>query len=97
VTIPLRAGFEDERFAAHQLAHPLDQLGHLESVAGPPDDADRPALDRAEGTGVGIEPEAVAEQCVVADLGVGVERQVVGGNRELGSQRHPQTASHQLR
>ncbi len=38
----------------------------------------------AEGLRARVQPELAAEQGVVADLAVGVERQVVAGERDLG-------------
>ena len=39
-----------------------------------------------------LEPERRADQRVVADLGVGVERQVVAGERDVGVEQHAQAA-----
>ena len=49
------------------------------------------------GARVGLQAEQLAQQRVVADLGMGVEREVVGGEGGLGGQQRPQPRRHRQR
>ena len=91
----VRAGVEDQRLAGDQLGHPPGQLGGLDALGASADDADRVAVDLAEAA-VLLEAKPLTDQGVVADLGVGVERQVISGDRELGFERGAEPPRHPL-
>ena len=57
------------------------------------DEADLSSPVLAEGLAA-LEPERRAYQRVVADLGVGIERQVVPGQRDVGVEQDPQSLPH---
>ena len=75
-------GAEDGRLAAARLAHAREELGGGDAVAlERAAAADRAAAELAERL-VALAAQPLGEDCVVADLRVGVERDVVGGERD---------------
>src|SRR5206468_11995963 len=88
-----RPGVEDQWLATYELRDPAHQRHGIDPVASA-DDPDRPPPDLGEGTIVELEPESLAEQRVVADLTVGVERKVVRGDREPALEGDPQAVGH---
>src|SRR6266508_4128201 len=78
----LGPGVENEWLAVEELGDAAKQGRGPHAFGAPPDDADRPPPDLGERTRVQLESEPSTEQGVVADLAVGVERQVVGGDGE---------------
>ena len=78
-----RPGVEGERLAADGRGDPRNQVSGGDRLGAAPDEADRPAPEGCERPLLGLEPERRAEQGVVADLTVGVEGEVIGGNGEV--------------
>ena len=88
----LGAGVPDERRAAEGVLAAVAQLGEgIPSRVTDEADLSSPVL--AEGLAA-LEPERRAYQRVVADLGVGIERQVVPGQRDVGVEQDPQSLPH---
>ena len=86
----LRPGPLDERLAAGEGGDPRPQLGGRDAVAGERSPAaDRRPAPRSEGLVIGA-PEPLGQQGVVAVLGVGVERDVVGGEGDVVAEERPQ-------
>ena len=73
------------------------QLGDRDRLGAPADRADGRPFASPNGRRVGLEAEPLAQQGVVADLGVGVERQVVGGEGGVGAEQRPQPGGHRRR
>ena len=73
---------EDARGAAELLVDQFEEVGGADRFGAVSDDADVATLGLADRLRAGFEAETAAEQGVVADPGVGVERKVVPGDRE---------------
>ena len=74
----------------------MDQLAQLNGLSNAPDGPERPALDDAEVDPLELEAETRAQKGVVADLRVRIERQVVGGDRQLCTEGGAQAPRHPL-
>src|SRR2546426_727926 len=85
-------GVEDEGLASGELGDAREQLLGGHPLAGKPgEEADRLAAVVSEGLEL-VRVEGVSEQCVVAELRVGIERQVVGGKSDVGVEKYLQAA-----
>src|SRR4051794_12509062 len=91
---PLRPAFEDQGLLTGGVLQAPAELAHLDGLRGATDQAHGGPLRLTERAIVGLEPQGVAEQRVVADLGMGVEGQVVGGQRDVGAEQGPKASRH---
>src|ERR1700733_5648241 len=80
---PGRARIDHQRLARGHVADAGEQLGGREPVPGKAcDEADRLALVQGERLEL-LRAERAGEQGVVADLAMGIQRQVIGGEADV--------------
>ena len=79
----VRAGVPDEGLLAEGGRAALAQLGESDSLGRATDEADPVPLVLGKGLRL-LQAELRADERVVSDLGMGIERHVIGGERDVG-------------
>jgi hypothetical protein len=98
-TEEIRSGprVEDQGLLSGDLGQARRQLLDAQGLFRIPDPPDVPSLRLPERPRVGLETQLAAQQGVVPDLRVSVERQVVGRKRHLGGEQGAKSRRHRLR